>query len=50
MPYPWDIPAFPEHGDPDSGSTYKMVGYALTQWEELEYQLSHLYSLLIGKP
>jgi hypothetical protein len=45
----WDIPPFPVHGDMNPDDTYKMVGKSLSEWEELEYVLSHLYSEFIGQ-
>jgi hypothetical protein len=50
MANPWDIPPFPSHGDADADETYKGVGSALSEWGELEYQLSHIYSHLLEMP
>jgi hypothetical protein len=50
MSAPWEIPPLPAHGDERADDTYKMVGHALSGWEELEYQLSHLYSHITGRP
>lgn len=50
MADPWQIPPFPPHGDENADDTYKMVGWALSQWETLEYQLSHIYAQLVGQP
>lgn len=50
MTEPWDIPPFPSHGDDDAGDTHKMAGQAITEWNEMEYYLSHLYSQFVGKP
>jgi hypothetical protein len=50
MAEPWDVPPFPDHGDQNADDTYKMVGRALSEWEELEYRLAHLYAQIIGRP
>lgn len=49
MAEPWDIPPIPEHGDENADDTYKMVGRSLSEWEYLEYQLSHVYAQVVGK-
>ena len=49
MPEPWDRPAPPTHADEDLQVLYASVGAALSQWEAIESELSHLYALLIGK-
>jgi hypothetical protein len=36
--------------DEDINRTFAAVGHAFTQWEYLEWQLSHLYSIFVGKP
>lgn len=46
---PWDIPPLPLRGDADADETYKMVGRAISGWEEVEYHLSHLYAQFLGK-
>lgn len=50
MAEPRGVPPFPEHGDEDPDDTYKTVGRSLSEWEGLEYQLSHLYAQFIGQP
>lgn len=36
--------------DPDINRLFAAVGHCLTTWESLESELSHLYSIFIGKP
>ncbi len=48
MPSCWDIPPFPEHGDPSAEITWAAVGRALTEWKELELYLVRLYAKTIG--
>jgi hypothetical protein len=50
MSAPWDVPPLPKYGDDNPDSTYKMVGKALSEWEQLEYQLAHLFSVLTYRP
>jgi hypothetical protein len=45
----WDIPPIPERGDESADDTYRMVGKALSEWENLEYTLAHLYAEMVGK-
>jgi hypothetical protein len=47
MSNPWDIPPFPVRGDADQNDTYAGVGRVLSQWEAIEVELSHVYSLLV---
>lgn len=49
MADPWDIPPFPTNGDDRDDITYAGVGRVLTQWESIEVELSHIYSLLAGR-
>jgi hypothetical protein len=50
MSNPWDVPPLPERGDDDADDTYKMIGRALTDWENLEVQLAHLYASFTEQP
>jgi hypothetical protein len=47
---PWDIPPFPEHGDPSAELTYAAVGRAMSEWETLELYLARLYAKFLGIP
>jgi hypothetical protein len=47
---PSEIPPMPPQGDPSPWETYKMVGRSLTEWEQIEYTLSRIYSILVEKP
>jgi hypothetical protein len=47
---PWDIPPFPEQGDPSADLTFAAVGRAMTEWEELELYLARLYAKFRGIP
>jgi len=47
---PWDIPPFPEHGDPSADLTFAAVGRAMSEWEELELYLARLYGKFLGIP
>jgi hypothetical protein len=47
---PWDIPPFPEHGDPSADLTFAAVGRAMSEWEELELYLARLYAKFLGIP
>jgi hypothetical protein len=47
---PSEVPPMPPQGDPSPWETYKMVGRSLTEWEQVEYTLSRLYSILVDKP
>jgi hypothetical protein len=46
---PWDITPFSGHGDKFPNTTYEAVGRALSAWEELEVNLSHLFGVFSGK-
>jgi hypothetical protein len=47
---PWDIPPFPEHGDPSADLTFAAVGRATSEWERLELYLARLYAKFLGIP
>jgi hypothetical protein len=49
MSNPWDRPPPPTQADQDLQVLYAAVGAALTHWETIESELSHIYALLIGK-
>jgi hypothetical protein len=49
MPEPWDRPPPPTQADEDLQVLYAAVGAALSNWEEIESELSHIYALMIGK-
>ena len=46
MAKPWDIPLLPKNGDAIQDKTYAHVGFVMTRWESLEFELSRLHSLL----
>jgi hypothetical protein len=50
MTQPWEIPPLPTHGDENADDTYKAVGRCLSEWESLEHELAHLYSVFVGQP
>jgi hypothetical protein len=47
---PWEIPPFPEHGDPSADLTFAAVGRAMSEWEELELYLARLYAKFLNIP
>lgn len=49
MTDPWDVPPLPDRGNEDADSIYMMVGKCLSQWEEVELELSRLYALYLGR-
>ena len=49
MPNPWDRPTLPTRGDDNADMTYAAAGYVLTQRENIEGELSHIFALFIGK-
>ena len=48
MAKPWDIPLLPKNGDAIQDKTYAHVGFVMTRWESLEFELSRLHSLFLG--
>ena len=48
MAKPWAIPPLPRNGDPNPNKTYAHVGFIMSRWESLEFELSRLYSLFLG--
>ena len=49
MSKPWDRPPLPIRGDDDQDTTHAAVGSVLTNWENIEGELSHIFALYIGK-
>jgi hypothetical protein len=49
MSNPWDRPPIAGRGDPHEYITYRSVGGFISQWENIEVELSHLYAIFIGK-
>ena len=49
MSNPWDRPPLPIRGDDDQDTTPAAVGSVLTNWENIEGELSHIFALYIGK-
>ena len=45
----WDRPPLPTSGDDKEDATYAAVGRVLSQWENIEGELSHIFALCIGK-
>lgn len=46
---PWSAPIlYPKHGGPNHRRVYEAVGFALSQWEELEARLQFLFVRLLG--
>jgi hypothetical protein len=50
MTNPWDRPPFPSKGDDNQDILYAAVGRVISQWENVELGLSHLYAIFIGQP
>lgn len=46
--HPWEIPPFPKRGDGSDRTTYAAVGHAISQWEVIEVEFAHLYSVLVA--
>ena len=46
----WDVPPLPTRGDDDDDWTYAGIGRVTSQWEAIEFELSRLYSIFVGKP
>jgi hypothetical protein len=46
---PWDRPPVPPQGDNDQDRTYCGVGRVVSEWETIELELAHLYSLFENK-
>ena len=44
MAKPWDVPLLPKNGDAIQDKTYAHVGFVMTCWESLEFELSRLHS------
>ena len=49
MSNPWERPPLPIRGDDDQDTTHAAVGSVLTNWENIEGELSHIFALYIGK-
>ena len=49
MSNPWDRPPLPIRGDDDQDTTHAAVGSVLTNWENIEGELSHIFALYIAK-
>ena len=49
MSNPWNRPPLPIRGDDDQDTTHAAVGSVLTNWENIEGELSHIFALYIGK-
>jgi hypothetical protein len=50
MPDPWDIPPFPARGDDHEDTTYAGIGRITSRFEEIEVELSYIYSLFVDRP
>jgi hypothetical protein len=50
MTNPWDRQPFPSKGDDNQDILYAAVGRVISQWENVELGLSHLYAIFIGQP
>jgi hypothetical protein len=44
---PWDTPPLPRNGDATQDKTYAYVGFFMSRWESLEYELSRLHSMFL---
>jgi hypothetical protein len=48
--HPWNVlPTLPT-GDADTSTLFRSIGYALTQWEIMEVELSRLFGVLLRSP
>jgi hypothetical protein len=45
---PWDIPPLPRNGDDIPDETFAYVGFVMSRWESLAFELSRLHSLFLG--
>lgn len=45
MSEPWARPSFPKHGNRSPKTLYASIGYALMEWENVEGECAHLYSM-----
>jgi hypothetical protein len=45
---PWDVPPLPRSGDATQDKTFAYVGFVMTRWESLEFELSRLHSMFLG--
>jgi len=50
MSNPWDPPPTPSYADDDSDKTFCGVGYVMSAWETIEFELSRLHSVFEGDP
>jgi hypothetical protein len=50
MANPWDPIPLPRDADLDDRITFESVGRIIDRWERIEFVLSRLYSLFVGKP
>jgi hypothetical protein len=48
MAKPWDPPPLPRNGDAIPDKTFAYVGFTMSRWESLEFELSRLHSLFLG--
>jgi hypothetical protein len=47
---PWDPLPFPNRGDLDVRATYEALGRLVHFWEEIDFQLARIYSIMVGDP
>jgi hypothetical protein len=45
---PWDVPPFSGRGDDSAEAIYAAKGKAVSEWENIEVALSHLFSVFSG--
>jgi hypothetical protein len=45
---PWDVPPLPRNGDAIPDKTFAYVGFFMSRWESLEFELSRLHSHFLG--
>lgn len=50
MSNPWDPPTLPRRGDAYPEQTWAHVGFTMSRWESLEFELSRVHSLFLGQP
>jgi len=48
MARPWDPQPLPRRGDATPDKTFAYVGFTMSRWESLEFELSRLHSLFLG--
>lgn len=50
MANPWDPLPIPIRGDLDKTVTYEGLGRLIVRWEDIDFSLARIYSILVGDP